>query len=145
MYTHDGASAKISTNSHEPDNSVGSKNMAIGLRSPIDRLYFTGGVSYRYLFYRPPILSLILCPCFYWLGGGGGAFMRLSCWCEGSKSFCNFYPAQVHLTEEKSGEVAAAPPPEVQYLDISWQKNLLEEARIGITTIHQVKNTANFK
>jgi hypothetical protein len=56
-----------------------------------------------------------------------------------------FYPAQVHLTEEKSGEVAAAPPPEVQYLDISWQKNLLEEARIGITTIHQVKNTANFK
>jgi hypothetical protein len=55
-----------------------------------------------------------------------------------------FYPAQVHLTEEKSGEVAAAPPPEVQYLDISWQKNLLEEARIGITTIHQVINAANF-
>jgi hypothetical protein len=34
--------------------------------------------------------------------------------------------------------VATAPPPEVQYLDISWQKSLLEEARIGITTIHQV-------
>jgi hypothetical protein len=64
---------------------------------------------------------------------------------EGSKSVCNFYPAQVHLTEEKSGDVVSAPPPEVQYLDISWQKNLLEEARIGITTIHQVKNTANFK
>jgi hypothetical protein len=64
---------------------------------------------------------------------------------EGSISFCNFNPAQVHLTEEKSGEVAAAPPPEVQYLDISWQKNLLEEARIGITTIHQVKTTANLQ
>jgi hypothetical protein len=46
--------------------------------------------------------------------------------------------AQVHLTEEKSGDVAEAPPPEVKYLDISWQKNMLEEARVGITTIHQV-------
>ena len=43
------------------------------------------------------------------------------------------------MSEEQSGEVEADPGPALQYLDISWQKCLLEEARVGITTIHQVR------
>ena len=43
------------------------------------------------------------------------------------------------MSEEQSGEVEPAEPPALEYLDISWQKSMLEEARVGITTIHQVE------
>jgi len=47
------------------------------------------------------------------------------------------YIDEVCVSEEQSGEVLAAEPPALEYLDISWQKSMLEEARVGITTIHQ--------
>eukprot|EP00090_Calanus_glacialis_P001729 TRINITY_DN11259_c0_g1_i1.p1 TRINITY_DN11259_c0_g1~~TRINITY_DN11259_c0_g1_i1.p1 ORF type:complete len:267 (-),score=92.53 TRINITY_DN11259_c0_g1_i1:44-805(-) len=44
---------------------------------------------------------------------------------------------QVHLGDEDEGEFESEDPPPMFTLDMSWQENLLENARVGITTIHQ--------
>lgn len=44
---------------------------------------------------------------------------------------------QVYLVEEDSGVLEKDEAPVLEYLDISWEKNMMEESRVGITTIHQ--------
>ena len=40
--------------------------------------------------------------------------------------------------EEDGGEAEVHRPPALQYLHISWVRDILEEARVGISVIHQV-------
>ena len=44
---------------------------------------------------------------------------------------------QVHLSDRNEDEFEAEEAPTELYLDMSVQENLLENARIGITTLHQ--------
>ena len=44
---------------------------------------------------------------------------------------------QVHLSDRNEDEFEAEEPPTELFLDMSVQENLLENARIGITTLHQ--------
>ena len=44
---------------------------------------------------------------------------------------------QVDLSDRNEDEFEAEEPPVEFYLDMSVQENLLENARIGITTLHQ--------
>ena len=53
-------------------------------------------------------------------------------------NYLNIYILQVYLVEEDSGVLEKDEAPVLEYLDISWEKNMMEESRVGITTIHQV-------
>jgi len=44
---------------------------------------------------------------------------------------------QVQLSDQNEGEFESESAPPMLKLDMSWQENLLENARVGITTIHQ--------
>ena len=44
---------------------------------------------------------------------------------------------QVHLSDRNESEFEPEEPPKELFLDMSVQENLLENARVGITTLHQ--------
>lgn len=61
----------------------------------------------------------------------------VSCHLETESLFVSFEILEVYLGDEDEGEFESEDPPPMFTLDMSWQENLLENARVGITTIHQ--------
>ena len=58
--------------------------------------------------------------------------------CQGSRQAERpHFHFQVHLSDRNEDEFEAEEPPTELFLDMSVQENLLENARIGITTLHQ--------